>query len=356
VWRYLDGAPPFSTFLPGHTGFMRVQFTGDGKEIITIGDNDQMLRFAARDGRPLGGALESGAPRASRVVAISPEGSTVAVQEADGIVSLWDVRTGTRESVLTTGLTGERILADWSRDGSMLAATSGFDHDLVLWDVSDPRRPDLLHRIGGADAPLPFNYRSPTFSPDGRVVAVNDFPELGWATFIDVRRGRVLRQVSLGFQIGGLVYSPDGTTTITIRYSEGALLVLDAATGTVRAERPTNGWPQEWAFVHRGRRIAIQTLPSLGNSSGPTTLEIWDATTLEPFGEPVTFTGTTGGGEASPDGSKLATGTPGGHGILWNLNPRHWNALACRLAGRNLTREEWNQYLPGRDYHRTCQS
>jgi hypothetical protein len=28
--------------------------------------------------------------------------------------------------------------------------------------------------------------------------------------------------------------------------------------------------------------------------------------------------------------------------------------MACHLAGRNLTRAEWNQYLPGQPYQTTC--
>ena len=28
--------------------------------------------------------------------------------------------------------------------------------------------------------------------------------------------------------------------------------------------------------------------------------------------------------------------------------------MACDIAGRNLTRAEWAQYLPGEPYHATC--
>jgi hypothetical protein len=43
-----------------------------------------------------------------------------------------------------------------------------------------------------------------------------------------------------------------------------------------------------------------------------------------------------------------------GRPILWDLEPAHWEQTACRLAGRNLTRAEWAQYLPGRAYEVTC--
>ena len=95
----------------------------------------------------------------------------------------------------------------WSPDGSVVATVSGFDRDLVLWDVSDPRGPKVRHRLADADV-LNFNFRDPTFSPDGRVVAVNDFPELGQVTFVDVAHGRVLRTRHAGGQIGAPPLQP----------------------------------------------------------------------------------------------------------------------------------------------------
>ena len=40
--------------------------------------------------------------------------------------------------------------------------------------------------------------------------------------------------------------------------------------------------------------------------------------------------------------------------MVWDVDPDHWDAMACRIAGRNLTGAEWNQYLPGRHYQKTC--
>jgi hypothetical protein len=55
-----------------------------------------------------------------------------------------------------------------------------------------------------------------------------------------------------------------------------------------------------------------------------------------------------------PDGRELATPTAQGT-LLWDLNPAHWQAIACRLAGRNLTTAEWSRYLPsGEPYRATC--
>jgi DNA-binding SARP family transcriptional activator/WD40 repeat protein len=351
VWRYLDGTAAYGTLLPGHTGEVSARFTPDGKEIVTTGTVDhQVIRFRTRDGKPLG----PGAPIPAG--ALSPDGATVAVPEARGIVSLWDRRTGTRSSVFPTGHeTGVTLLA-WSPAGAALATASGSDGQVVLWDVSNPRVPAERWRLDQGE-PSTFLWRAPTFSPNGRVVAVNDYPRTGWVTLIDVARGRVLKKVPLGGQVGvPLVYSPDGKTILSNRYTEMSLLVLDAATLEVRATRQVSNWVQQWGFVHGGRRIFVQSVPGSG-SVGPTTLRPFDATTLEPFGAPVDLPGTgVSVGGASPNGMKLLTGNNEGHAMLWDLNPRHWADIACRVAGRNLTRAEWQQYLPGREFHRTCPS
>lgn len=56
------------------------------------------------------------------------------------------------------------------------------------------------------------------------------------------------------------------------------------------------------------------------------------------------------------DGAVVAIETPRDDGIeLWDLNPVNWKAAACALAGRNLTREEWDTYLGSIGaYEATC--
>jgi hypothetical protein len=40
--------------------------------------------------------------------------------------------------------------------------------------------------------------------------------------------------------------------------------------------------------------------------------------------------------------------------MLWHIDPASWPRTACTVAGRNLTKAEWNRYLPGEKYRRTC--
>jgi DNA-binding SARP family transcriptional activator len=69
-----------------------------------------------------------------------------------------------------------------------------------------------------------------------------------------------------------------------------------------------------------------------------------------------------------PDGGRLITVAPGDRIIVWDLSveggsaaddpsdadTRGWLQAACATAGRDLTRAEWDRYLPGREWQPTC--
>jgi len=55
-----------------------------------------------------------------------------------------------------------------------------------------------------------------------------------------------------------------------------------------------------------------------------------------------------------PDGLQAAVATPSGI-VVWDLDPQHWMSAACEVAGRNLTRDEWDLYIGDlAEYHQTC--
>ena len=56
----------------------------------------------------------------------------------------------------------------------------------------------------------------------------------------------------------------------------------------------------------------------------------------------------------SPDGRWLASGGLGKTLILWDMKLESWIMNACRIANRNLTRQEWGRYFSNEPYHRTC--
>jgi WD40 repeat protein len=54
------------------------------------------------------------------------------------------------------------------------------------------------------------------------------------------------------------------------------------------------------------------------------------------------------------DGRELIVAFDDGSGLVWPVSLDAWTSRACSIAGRNLTRDEWRQYLAGRGYQATC--
>ena len=53
-------------------------------------------------------------------------------------------------------------------------------------------------------------------------------------------------------------------------------------------------------------------------------------------------------------GAELVTLHDNGQGYVWDIRPQAWAQRACAIAGRTLTRAEWHDALPERDYAPAC--
>jgi hypothetical protein len=56
----------------------------------------------------------------------------------------------------------------------------------------------------------------------------------------------------------------------------------------------------------------------------------------------------------TPDGRSVVVVSDTGAGWVWNVDPSHWLEQACTVAGRSLTPQEWQEFLPDRPYHAAC--
>jgi hypothetical protein len=59
-----------------------------------------------------------------------------------------------------------------------------------------------------------------------------------------------------------------------------------------------------------------------------------------------------GRGTLNGDGTLMAVATSQGT-VIWDLDPDHLAAAACRVAGRDITRDEWSEHLASLGPYRT---
>jgi hypothetical protein len=95
-----------------------------------------------------------------------------------------------------------------------------------------------------------------------------------------------------------------------------------------------------------GRRLLV-----LGQDAA---FRIYDIPSRTQLGGPISVGDFASGAALRGDGLEAAVGTDQGI-VLWDLDPDHWIDGACAVAGRNLTRAEWDQYIGDlASYRTTC--
>ncbi|MDF5757674.1 protein kinase [Spongiactinospora sp. TRM90649] len=307
-------------------------------------------------------------------VAYAPDGRTL-LGTAEDAVRLWETSSGkTLARLKARGNNGVTASSALSPDGTLLAVVSGGRID--WWDAVRRRYVD------GTDLPGDLAPYRTVFSPDGTLLATA-------ASDVRLWDARTRRQVGRAIPVEAtedLLFTPDGKRLATVGRENG-LQLWDTAT-QARTGAAVPG-VQSAAFSPDGRLLAV----------GGTTGRVLDAATRRQIGQPfarasrVVF---------DPGGNVLATADTGGEVRLWDvatqlrLGPalsghtaevrdvafapgggllvtasmddtvRVWTLpvaaerpddmadALCDLAGRTLTRQEWERYVPGEPYHSPC--
>ena len=94
----------------------------------------------------------------------------------------------------------------------------------------------------------------------------------------------------------------------------------------------------------------------LASGSTTTGVRLWDVASGQPLGGPLS-TGQSGFVDSlafSADGTTLVAGSGDGAALLWDVDLPTWPRRACQITNRNLTRQEWQQYLGSLTYQKTC--
>jgi len=388
----------------GHAGPIHGQaMSADGSTFYTGSFDTNVLGWdltGRRSFPPSFPAIETDPSVGAWTLAISPDSRTIAVGSTTGKVAIWDAKTLRPEetfqatpgfvSAVAFGDHGHELLvsadaglkkpttawlrvwrvgpqprlvrsidvhgdvtwATWSPDGRTLVAMAasadsqaGAQHGFVrAWDASTGR-------------PLwttPIKHGSPNdvaFAPGEKTLAVSGY-EFG-AEVLDSSSGRVLSRtpVSGGLYTLGVAFSPDGTKLASTDWN-GSLDFWNPKTGESLGKIPdpdkSVGISVSWS--PDGRTVAL--------TDESNTLRLFDVATRTEIGPPFQLL------VGQPNADPYAAYTPDGKNVIVSdiygqtwvvpITLPAWEAAACRVAGRNLTRTEWNEFLPGRPYRRFC--
>jgi WD40 repeat protein len=218
---------------------------------------------------------------------------------------LYDLETG-RQIATLAGDWGTTSI-DYSADGKRLASAS-LSGSTTIWNVEQQAK---IAQLSG-----PVTAYAVRYSPNGKRIAVGD--SSGVITLWEIAP-------SHRFSVPGETLAPAHRIG-QLRGQDGPVHAID--------------------FNRSGSRLV-----SLSDDGQ---LRLWDVTTRKLIGAPLPGANTAGTALFFPDGKHILAAFQTGTAIVWNVDPRAWDAQACSIARRNLTRAEWIQFVGNRSYRPTC--
>ena len=310
--------------------------------------NDE--RFQLRDVAT--GALTAPSDGTSSFDNFSPDGERYTTQSDAGVVTEWDRATGSRLATSAPPARGMGFVADaFTPDGRRLvAADVNQDFDQSNLDVLDA---STLEPVGGAPLPLGGLARIVSVTPDGRqaIAVVNGTSSADLKVLVvDLGRRRIVGSTAGNFgNVGGARHDAvaDDGRTVGLGFTSGKVAFVDAMSGKVSpAFQAHDGFVESVSFAPD-----VATVVTAGRDGA---IKLWDTKSRALLGtvQPLGANKTVQAWYIGPGRVLIAYTT--GELFEWDTSGDAWEAHACTVAGRNLTKTEWSELFPGRPYRVTC--
>jgi len=288
-----------------HSGWVGgVAFSPDGKSLATACSDGVVRLFDPRTGQLLE-ALR-GHSDCAAAVAFSPDSRRLVTGGYDHTARIWDWQMGAVVNPLS-GHTGAVLSAAYAPGGS-LVATAGIDQTIRLWDAftGRPERTLRGHKSWvNSIAFLPGGERLISGSSDGTVKV--------WS----VSSGELLKTLeATPAEVRSIAVSPDGKLVAAgIRY--GVIKLWETADWKERRSWTTAG-DDVWAVAFAADSTRLFT--AAGEWNRPAAVATWDVASGEQVGR-MQLTGEILCLAISPDGQRLAAGASDRTVSVWNVRP-----------------------------------
>jgi len=317
------------------------RYTGDGTPLSTDVSPDgravaTTMGTSVRVWGALTGRLTSRLPHASRVeaVAYSPD-STHLVTAADDGLHFWELRTARETRHVRVPVPATDVI--YSPDGHRVAAAL-FDRTARVWNVATMEEEVRLQH----DESATFINRV-VFHPDGRGLATASSDRVRvW----DLSTRKVTHALEDSRDVKGLAFSPDGRLLATAG-SDGTVRIRDWSRGTERRRIVGSDPMTDVAFSPDGRYLAT--------SSRDRTVRVWDLADGAEVAR-MRHGGVVNAVAFSRDGAYLVSAGSDLTARMWRWQPEDLTTHACARLLRNLTAEEWREYVGTTTYHRSCET
>jgi WD40 repeat protein len=238
--------------------------------------------------------------------------------------------------------------------------------------------------------PVGRDIATATFSPDSKDLAIGSCAKGQHLTctqsevrLLSIDTGQMLGSPLSGPLSDGQGDIPDATLTQIVYSPQGAFIAGISGQAMTRGLVLWNSATHQSinlpisAYVASGWRVTsavfspdgvslvlgiCETAVYSGRACGQQGLQMWDMRSLRPIGPLFTGPGNLAGTldaintlAYTPDGASIVVVDAGSPPLsVWDVGVESWQEQACRIANRNLTRSEWEQYMGQEPYQKTC--